>query len=254
MAVRRPLVAGNWKMNGLHASSSEILALKSWRASQAAALQVELMVCPPATLLASFAALMTDSQIALGAQDCHWEVSGAFTGDLSAIMLADAGAKAVILGHSERRSGHGERDIDVRKKADAVHAANLMAIICIGETAGERRMGLTLPVIGRQLRNSLPASANAANTVIAYEPVWAIGTGLTPTADDIAQAHAYIREQLAAKLGETQAEAMRILYGGSVKPQNAAEIFRIKNVDGGLVGGASLKAADFSAIASAYLA
>jgi triosephosphate isomerase len=191
------------------------------------------------------------SPVRIGAQDCHAEASGAFTGDISAPMLADSGASAVILGHSERRALHGERDRDVRAKAAAAHKAGLTAIVCVGETAGERRLGLTLDVIGRQLKGSLPEGFGAANTVIAYEPVWAIGTGLTPTPADIAEAHAFIRGRIGEIAGADVAAATRILYGGSVKPGNAAALLTIPGVDGALVGGASLKADDLLAIISA---
>ncbi len=252
MAVRRPLIAGNWKMNGLAAQSSEITAICAWAEGQGSRLAADLLVCPPATLLMHLAPRMSGG-VALGAQNCHVERSGAFTGEVSAEMLVDAGARYIIAGHSERRAGFGERDADVKAKAHAVHAAGACAIICIGETSGERRFGLTLEVIGRQLRRSISAGANAGNTVIAYEPVWAIGAGMTPDGAEIADAHGFIRAELHKLFGAQQADAMRILYGGSVKPSNAAEIFRISNVDGALVGGASLKSQDFTAIASAYL-
>ncbi|WP_088342492.1 MULTISPECIES: triose-phosphate isomerase [Rhodomicrobium] len=251
MAEIRPLIAGNWKMNGVAASLAELDALREGVSEGGFGQGVDVMVCPPATLLAAAAARVKHTPVAIGAQDCHIKASGAFTGDLSAPMLADSGAVAVIVGHSERRSGHGERDQDVRAKAEAAHAAGLTAIICIGETAGERRLGLTLPVIGRQLAGSLPKAATAANTVIAYEPVWAIGTGLTPTLADVAEVHQFIRAELARLAGADIAGATRILYGGSVKPDNAAELLTIEGVDGALVGGASLKARDFLAIIAA---
>jgi triosephosphate isomerase len=188
----------------------------------------------------------------VGAQDCHIEASGAFTGDISAEMLRDAGAVAVIVGHSERRSGHGERDRDVRRKAEAAHRAGLSAIVCLGETGGEREAGLTLEVVRRQLSGSLPDTARAADTAIAYEPVWAIGSGRTPSAVDVAEVHAAIRRGLSARFG-AEGAGMRILYGGSVKPSNAREILGIPDVNGALVGGASLKADDFLAILAAYV-
>ncbi len=252
MSSIRPLVAGNWKMNGVRASAAEIAAMVEWRAKAAGAFGADLMICPPATLIAQFAALLEGSGIALGGQDCHTREAGPFTGEISAPMLRDAGAAAVILGHSERRAGHGERDRDVKEKAAAAHAAGLIAIICVGETLGERRMGLTLDVIGRQLRGSLPDGCAANNTIVAYEPVWAIGSGLTPQPQEIAQAHGFIRARLADRYAE--GASMRILYGGSVKPDNARHIFALPQVNGGLVGGASLKASEFCAIAAAYLA
>lgn len=252
MPVRRPLVAGNWKMNGLRANVAEFSAICEWSKAQDES-GAELAICPPATLLIDCASIAAGGDVMLGAQNCSAQKFGALTGELSAEMLADAGARVVILGHSERREEHGERDADVKAKSDAAHAAGLCAIICVGETAGERRLGLTLEVIGRQLRGSTPNGANAANTVIAYEPVWAIGSGATPDAAQIHVVHAFIRSQLAAIIGEEEAQATRILYGGSVRPSNAAEIFQIPDVDGGLIGGASLKASDFTAIAATYL-
>jgi triosephosphate isomerase len=215
------------------------------------AAKADAMLCPPATLVSALAADCKGSRLAVGGQDCHVNATGANTGDISAEMLRDAGASAVIVGHSERRMDHGELDRTVRGKALAAHRAGLTAIICVGETAGERKSGLTLQVVGRQLSGSLPEGATAANTVIAYEPVWAIGTGLTPTAADVAEVHAAIRKALADKLGK-EGEAMRILYGGSVKPSNAAELMAVANVNGALVGGASLKAADFLGILAVY--
>ncbi len=251
MSQIRPLIAGNWKMNGQRASLHEIEALRKGVAEAGAALAVDIMVCPPATLIAAAAAAVEGSPILIGAQDCHAKASGAYTGDISAPMLADSGAKAVILGHSERRSLHGERDVDVRAKADAVLAAGLQAIICVGETAGEWRLGLTLDVVGRQLSGSLPQGATGANIVIAYEPIWAIGTGLTPTVADVSEVHRMIREKLGSILSPAIAEQIRILYGGSVKPDNTTELLTIPDVDGALVGGASLLARDFLAIISA---
>ncbi len=238
-------------MNGLTASLSEIDSLRAGLAEAGFGVAADIMICPPATLIAAMAKAVDGTPIVVGAQDCHVKASGAFTGDLSAPMLADSGAKAVIVGHSERRSTHGERDRDVKAKAEAGFAAGLQAIVCIGETAGERRMGLTLEVVGRQLAGSLPSGASAATMVIAYEPVWAIGTGLTPTNDDIAGVHAAIRAKLADLIGPEIAAATRILYGGSVKPDNAEEILAISGVDGALVGGASLLAKDFLAIIAA---
>jgi triosephosphate isomerase len=212
---------------------------------------VDLMICPPATLIAAFAAAAKGSRIAIGSQDCHAEPSGAYTGDISAEMLADAGARAVIVGHSERRTYHRETDADVRGKALAARRAGLVAIVCIGETQAERAAGQTLAVVERQLAGSVPDRAQPDHLVIAYEPVWAIGTGLTPTATDIEEVHGMIRERLATRFGHPS-EEMRVLYGGSVKPENARELLAVRGVDGALVGGASLKAEDFLGIATAY--
>jgi triosephosphate isomerase len=245
----RPLVAGNWKMNGLKASAAELDAIMRGYAALRA--KVDMMVCPPATLLTAFAAAAHGSGVAIGAQDCHPERSGAFTGDISAEMLADAGATAIIVGHSERRMLHHEGDDLVRRKALAVHRASLAAIVCIGESRAEREAHETLAVVRHQLDGSLPEAASAANLVLAYEPVWAIGTGLTPTPQDVAEVHGFIRERLASRYGEA-GKAMRILYGGSVKPDNAAALMAAEEVNGALVGGASLKAEDFLGIAAAY--
>ena len=246
----KPLVAGNWKMNGLAASVTELEALIAGFDADLAT-KADSMICPPATLVATFAAKAADSAVAIGAQDCHFNVSGAHTGDLSAEMFADAGAAAIIVGHSERRADHGESNDVVKAKAEAVWAQSLVAIICVGETADERKSGETLAVVGSQLAGSVPAGATAANTVIAYEPVWAIGTGLTPTAGDVADVHAFMRDELTKAFGDEGA-AMRLLYGGSVKAANAVELMGVANVDGALVGGASLKAADFLGILAAY--
>jgi triosephosphate isomerase len=245
----RPLVAGNWKMNGLEASLGEALAVRD--ALAAAPRRPEVMICPPATLLSALADAARGSPLAVGAQDCHPSPSGAHTGDISAEMIADAGASAVIVGHSERRADHGELDRTVRSKAEATLRAGLAAIVCIGETAGQRQAGTTLDVVRRQLAGSLPDAATAANTIVAYEPVWAIGTGLTPTAGDVAEVHAAIRDALSTRFGD-EGKSMRILYGGSVKPSNARELLTIANVNGALVGGASLKSSDFLAIIEAY--
>ena len=251
MGAIKPLVAGNWKMNGLAASLGELKALKEHLA-KAPVPEADIMVCPPATLLAQARYVLTGSTILLGAQDCHTEPWGAHTGDISAEMLADAGASAVIVGHSERRTDHCETDLLVNAKASAVHRAGLAAIICVGETEQERRDGTTLQIVRCQLQGSLPNTASASNTVIAYEPVWGIGTGLTPTPADVAEVHGCIRGELDTLMGEEQAKAVRILYGGSVKPSNASELLVVPAVDGALVGGASLKAADFYAIAAVY--
>ncbi|MCL3882738.1 triose-phosphate isomerase [Marivita sp. GX14005] len=242
--MRRKLAAGNWKMNGLRAALSELQAL-----NDAAPDGVEMLICPPATLLA--AAREQAGSLSLGGQDCHSAETGAHTGDISAEMLKDAGASYVILGHSERRADHGETNEIVVEKTKAAWRAGLTAIVCIGETLADREAGQTLDVIGTQLAGSLPEGANGDNTVIAYEPVWAIGTGHIPAMEQITEVHDFIRAALVARLGETDAAAIRLLYGGSVKPDNAAEIFRVSNVDGALVGGASLKASDFAPIAKA---
>lgn len=246
----KPLVAGNWKMNGLAASLAEIDSLRAGL-GEALPDAVDVMVCPPFTLISAAAARVAGGGIAIGGQDCHTAEKGAHTGDVSAEMLADAGATAVIVGHSERRTDHGESDDIVRQKAEAAWRAGLVAIICVGETEAERKAGATLDVIGRQLAGSVPNGARAANTVIAYEPVWAIGTGLTPTAGDVAEAHAFMRTRLAGRFAGEGA-GMRLLYGGSVKPSNAGELMAVADVNGALVGGASLKAADFLGILAAY--
>src|SRR5262252_3624947 len=247
-APRRPLIAGNWKMNGLLASQRELAAIVV--ASAGLRPKVDLMVCPPATLIMRFVERAGDA-IAIGGQDCHAEASGAFTGDISAEMLADLGASAVIVGHSERRAMHHESDAQVRRKAEAAWRAGLLAILCVGETRDDRVGGHTLAVVGAQLEGSVPDGATAQNLVIAYEPVWAIGTGLTPTPADVAEVHGFIRGRLTARF-PGGAQGMRILYGGSVKPSNAKELMAVANVDGALVGGASLNPGEFLAIAGVY--
>ncbi|MEZ5788666.1 MAG: triose-phosphate isomerase [Xanthobacteraceae bacterium] len=249
-AARRPLVAGNWKMNGLKSSIAELD--KVIAAASEYTGKVDLMVCPPAPLVAQFAERAKGSPVTIGAQDCHAEVSGAFTGDVAAEMYKDAGAAAIIVGHSERRTYHKETDAEVRAKALAAWRAGLIAIVCVGETKDERVGGKTLEVVGRQVEGSLPDGTTAANLVIAYEPVWAIGTGLTPTNADVAEAHGFIRSQVAKRFGQAVADGLRIQYGGSVKPSNAKELMHVSDVDGALVGGASLKASDFLGIADAY--
>ena len=248
--TRRPLVAGNWKMNGLRASIAEIEAMGA-AYDDALRARCELIVCPPATLLALAGEVAARGGIGLGAQDCHADATGAHTGDVSAEMLRDAGASYVIVGHSERRADHGETDGVVRAKAAAALRAGLTPIVCVGETRAEREAGDALPVVGAQIDGSLPADA-PGTIVVAYEPVWAIGTGLTPTPADVAQMHAFARERIEARLGGGKGAQVRILYGGSVKPANAAELMSVANVDGALVGGASLTAKDFMAIADAY--
>jgi len=245
MAGLRPLIAGNWKMNGLSASQAELDKI----IAGAGGLDADVMVCPPFTLLAHFAQAAHGSAVTIGGQDCHAAASGAHTGDISAEMLADAGARAVIVGHSERRTDHHESDAEVRAKAEAAWRAGLAAIVCVGEQQAEREAGRTLDVVGSQLAGSVPNGATGANLVVAYEPVWAIGTGLTPTPADVAEVHAFIRKRLTARFG---GQGVRILYGGSVKPANARELLTIAEVNGALVGGASLKATDFLAIAAVY--
>jgi len=240
MPQRRKIAAGNWKMNGLGASLAEARAL----AIAHPAPGVDILLCPPATLLHRLSEALSGSAIGLGGQDCHAAEKGAHTGDISAAMLADAGARHVILGHSERRADHGETSAQVAAKAQAAQGAGLVAVVCIGETLAERDAGQTLSVVGAQLAGSLPGGAHAGNTIIAYEPVWAIGTGLTPTPGQIAEVHGFLRQNLPDP-------AISVLYGGSVNAGNAATIFAIADVDGALVGGASLRAADFSPIVQA---
>jgi len=250
MTVRRPLVAGNWKMNGLRAGLAELSGMAlAYDASLRR--RVDLLVCPPATLLNAAAHLALGSGIHVGAQNCAVEPSGAFTGEFSAEMVADAGAAFVIVGHSERRALHGETDDVLRSKAEAVLRAGLTPIVCVGETRAERDGGRAQRVVQRQLDRSLPTGAGAEDIIVAYEPVWAIGTGLTPTLADVAEMHGFIRQRLKRRL-RAGAESVLILYGGSVKPSNAAELMAVADVDGALVGGASLNAADFMAIAAAY--
>ncbi|MEQ1576161.1 MAG: triose-phosphate isomerase [Hyphomicrobium sp.] len=246
----RPLIAGNWKMNGGRAALAEAIAVSDALAAGDVVLQPDVLICPPATLVMVMAEVLKSSRLKVGGQDCHAAVSGAHTGDVSAELLADAGASAVILGHSERRADHGELCSSVRSKTLAAWRAGLNAIVCVGEAEGQRHAGLTLDVIKRQLANSLPDGATAANTVVAYEPVWAIGTGLTPTLAQVGEVHAAIRNALVARYGPEGAQ-MRILYGGSVKPSNATELLGVEGVNGALVGGASLKAQDFLGIIGA---
>jgi triosephosphate isomerase len=247
MTTIRPLAAGNWKMNGLKASLTEISAIAEAAAATPGA---DVLICPPATLI-SAAVAAAGGKLAIGGQDCHVKASGAHTGDISAEQLKDAGAAYAIVGHSERRADHGESDAIVRAKAEAALRAGLVAIVCVGETHLQRDAGQTLAIVGGQLSGSLPHGATAANLVVAYEPVWAIGTGLTPTAQDVAEVHGFIRRELIDLLPEHGA-AVRILYGGSVKASNAAELMAVENVNGALVGGASLTAKDFLGIVSVY--
>ncbi len=245
----KKLAAGNWKMNGTEGSLAEVTALLAAHPAPGC----EMLLCPPATLIAQMRYAARGSVLHIGGQDCHAKPSGAHTGDISAAMLKDAGATHVVLGHSERRADHGETSAQVKAKAEAALAAGLIAVVCLGETEAQRDAGETLALCGSQLHDSLPAGATASNLVIAYEPVWAIGTGRTATLDQIAEVHAYLRAELVKALGE-EGQGVRILYGGSVKPSNAAEIFAVRDVDGALVGGASLKAADFGAIVAALSA
>jgi triosephosphate isomerase (TIM) len=242
MNGQRMLLAGNWKMNGLRSSLAELRALSRAIADEPAAHDV--LLCPPATLIAEAVRAAEGSRIAIGGQDCHAEASGAFTGDISAEMLRDAGATHVIVGHSERRQYHDETDAMVAAKAAAARRAGLVPIVCVGEAEAERNAGKAARVVGRQLDTSLPTDLAGGDYAIAYEPVWAIGTGKTPTAEQIAEMHRMIHEKLTRRGGP----GVRILYGGSVKPANAAEILGVEHVDGVLVGGASLKAGDFLAI------
>jgi triosephosphate isomerase (TIM) len=241
MPEQKRLVAGNWKMNGLKADGLALARAVAARAT--GPLRCDLLVCPPATLVTAVGAAIAGTGVMLGGQDCHAEPKGAFTGDISAEMLKDAGCSHVILGHSERRHGHGESDSVVRGKVAAAWRAGLIAILCVGETRAEREAGRALDIVARQFVSSLPDGADGGRLVVAYEPVWAIGTGLTPTTADIADMHAAIR-------GRTP-PGTRILYGGSVNPGNAGEILALAEVDGALVGGASLKADDFWVIAEA---
>lgn len=249
MTTISPLIAGNWKMNGLSQSLDELTELAQLLTTGEAPRAV-VVVCPPATILAAVAAQGASSGILAGGQDCHTEASGAHTGDISAYMLADSGAQFVIVGHSERRANHRETDDVVRSKAEAAIGAGLKPIICVGETEAERDGGSAESVVNQQLAQSIPDAAEHHEIVVAYEPVWAIGTGRTPTLEEIAQMHANIRARLVERFGEERGCALRILYGGSMKPLNAREILNVENVNGGLVGGASLLAKDFYTIIS----
>ena len=242
------MIAGNWKMNGLTADGVNLakeiaVAVKSEKRN------CEFVVCPPFTLLNLVKKALRGAKVALGAQDCHTAEKGAHTGDISPLMLRDLGCSYVILGHSERRADHGETDASVCAKAVAAHQYGLKTIICVGETLAQRESGKALSVCAAQVKKSVPDDAKASDTVIAYEPVWAIGTGKTPTAAEVEEVHAAIREVLSKKLGKAEAAKMRILYGGSVKPSNAATMLSLPDIDGALIGGASLKSADFIAIA-----
>ncbi len=251
MMNRRPLIAGNWKMNGLSTGGLALATGIAAKRKAAPDVPCDLLICPPFTLISDVAKAVAGSGIAVGGQDCHAKVSGAHTGDIAAEMLKDVGCSHVIVGHSERRTDHGETDAIVKAKAGAALAAGLAAVICIGETLAQREAGETFAVNRAQLAGSLPDGATAANVVIAYEPVWAIGTGRVATPDQAQEVHAVIRAALQERLGAAEAGAMRILYGGSMKPDNARELLGLPDVDGGLIGGASLKVEDFWAIASA---
>jgi len=245
--MRRKLAAGNWKMNGTEAALSELDALLASHHTPG----VDILLCPPATLIDRMARRIGTAPIATGGQTCHSAENGAHTGDVSAEMLADAGATYVILGHSERRADHGETSADVREQAKAALAAGLKVIICVGETEAQRDASNTLDIISGQVAGSVPDAITGENCVIAYEPVWAIGTGRVPSTDQIGEVHDFIRGQLERRFGAGVGRSIRLLYGGSVKPSNSTEIFAVSNVDGALVGGASLKAADFSGIIAA---
>lgn len=247
---RKVLIAGNWKMNGLLADGAALAKEVATEVKKSGKPECEFLVCPPFTLLTTVKKALRGSKVALGAQDCHTAEKGAHTGDISPVMLKNCGCAYVIVGHSERRANHHESNELICQKAEAAYKAGLKAVICIGETEAERDAGKTIDVCTKQIMGSVPDSATAVNTVIAYEPVWAIGTGKTPTAADVEEVHAAIRKVVAKKLGKATANKMRLLYGGSVKPSNAAELLALPDVDGGLIGGASLKASDFMGIAA----
>ncbi|WP_372396716.1 triose-phosphate isomerase [Azospirillum sp. HJ39] len=249
MTANRKLIAGNWKMNGLKADGLDLASDLAGRLKGAGPVAFDMLVCPPFPLLFPVGEAIADSPLALGGQDCAPKTSGAHTGDVAPTMLKDAGCRYVIVGHSERRADHGESDAVVNAKAVAAHGQGLIAIVCVGETEAQRDAGQADAVVSGQLAGSIPAGATAENTVVAYEPVWAIGTGKTATPDDVKAMHAHIRAELAGKIADP--DKVRILYGGSVKPGNAAELMAVANVDGALVGGASLKADDFWGIATA---
>ncbi|MCR4378547.1 MAG: triose-phosphate isomerase [Rhodospirillales bacterium] len=250
MSARRILIAGNWKMNGLSADATALAGGLAEKLKGAGAVNFEMLVCPPAVLIPVVAKAIAGSTMQLGGQDCHMNAKGAHTGDTAAAMLKDAGCGYVIVGHSERRTDHAETDAIVNAKAAAAHANGLIAVICIGETEAQRDAGKTLDVNGSQIAGSVPEGSTAANTVIAYEPVWAIGTGRTPTSAEVQDVHAFIRAELAKKIGAGEAAKTRILYGGSMNPKNAKELLALADVDGGLIGGASLKVDDFWAVAT----
>ncbi|MBL4747853.1 MAG: triose-phosphate isomerase [Magnetovibrio sp.] len=249
MSARRTLIAGNWKMNGLTAEAKALAGGLAEKMNAVGDVDFEMLICPPAILIPVVAAVVQGSNIKLGGQDNHANAAGAHTGDTSTAMLKDAGCTYAIVGHSERRTDHGETDQVVNDKAAAAHANGLIAVICIGETEAQRDAGKTLDVNGRQIAGSVPDGSTAENTVIAYEPVWAIGTGRTPTSQEVQDVHAFIRGELAKKIGDNEAAKTRILYGGSMNPKNAKELLALPDVDGGLIGGASLKVDDFWTVA-----
>ena len=246
---RRILIAGNWKMNGLQADGLALASDLAARLKGEQSPRFEMLVCPPFVLISKVVEAVAGSGIAVGGQDCHMQEKGAHTGDTSAFMLKDIGCTYAIVGHSERRTNHGEMDAQVKAKAEAALAAGLTAIVCVGETLEERDAGKTLEVNKRQVNGSLPDGATAANTVIAYEPVWAIGTGRTATPEQAQEVHQMIRGELSGKLGQANADGMRILYGGSMNPKNAEILLAQPDIDGGLIGGAALKADDFWTVA-----
>lgn len=246
---RKLLIAGNWKMNGLVAEGTNLAKGVAEAVKKAGKVECEFLVCPPFTLLSNVKKALRGAKVNLGAQDCHFAEKGAHTGDISPVMLKDIGCQYVILGHSERRTDHYESNELINKKAQAAHTAGLKTVICVGETLSEREAGKALEVCTKQIIESVPEDSTSSNTVIAYEPVWAIGTGKVPTTKDVEEVHAAIRKTLAKKLGKGNANKMRILYGGSVKPNNAKELLTLEDVDGALIGGASLKVEDFMGIA-----
>lgn len=249
--VRKTLIAGNWKMNGLLEDGIALAKGVATEFKKTGRRDCEVLICPPFTLLTSAKKAIKGARVQLGAQDCHFAAKGAHTGDVSPVMLKDLGCQFVIVGHSERRTNHGESNELIAQKAAAAIEAGLKVIICIGETEAERDAGKTIDVCTKQIMGSVPETANASNTVIAYEPVWAIGTGRTPTTAEVQEVHAAIRKVIAKKCGRANANKMRVLYGGSMKPSNAKELLKLPDVDGGLIGGASLKVADFMAIIEA---
>lgn len=248
--LRRLVIAGNWKMNGLIADGEALASELVSKMSGAENPEFDMLVCPPFTLLSKIGDIVNNSGVSLGAQDCHTAEAGAHTGNVSPAMLKDQGCECVIVGHSERRTDHGETDDLVRAKAEAVTAADMFAIICVGETETQRDAGETIAVVRNQVRDAVPENSTSDNTIVAYEPVWAIGTGRTPTLDEVEAAHGHIRAALQTALGD-EAGAIRLLYGGSMKPENAESLLAVANVDGGLIGGASLDAESFLAIAAA---
>ena len=250
MSARRTLIAGNWKMNCLSDDAQALAGGLAAKLNAAGDVNFEMLVCPPAVLIPVVTAAVAGSSMQVGGQDNHANAKGAHTGDTSAAQLKDAGCGYAIVGHSERRTDHAESDAIVNAKGAAAQAEGLVAVVCIGETEAQRDAGQTLDVNGSQIAGSVPDGSTAANTVIAYEPVWAIGTGRTPTSGEVQEVHAFIRAELAKKIGQAEADKTRILYGGSMNPGNAKELLALADVDGGLIGGASLKVDDFWAVAS----